>query len=143
MEFVQAAIARYDNNGSTIKSWCVTTWSAVSAYAISERDSTIALVGLAIIIGFGIVELTYRRYQKRFIDRAGEMEKILKDKKLEEYNFSVHTSANKKSAKEIRSVLVLPHFVFFYLALGILSLCISYYCWIHPAKSSFLLKFNL
>ncbi len=125
MEFVQAAIARYDNNGSTIKSWCVTTWSAVSAYAISERDSTIALVGLAIIIGFGIVELTYRRYQKRFIDRAGEMEKILKDKKLEEYNFSVHTSA------------------FFYLALGILSLCISYYCWIHPAKSSFLLKFNL
>ena len=113
MEIVQAAIARYDNNGSTIKSWCVTAWSAVSAYAISERESVIALVGLAVILGFGLVELTYRRYQKRFIERAGDMERILRDEQLVNYNFSIHEYANKKGAREIRTVILLPHFIFF------------------------------
>jgi len=141
IEIVQATIARYDNNGSNVKSWCVTTWSAVSAYAISERDSGIALIGLAIIVGFGLVELTYRGFQRRFINRAGAVEQILKSVDFEQYEFSIHKSAETRSQREFRSVLLLPHFVLFYFALGIASLGVALYCWKYPKPSAlFFLK---
>lgn len=132
IEIVQAAIARYDNNGSNIKSWCVTTWSALSAYSISERESGIALLGLAIIVAFGFLELTYRRFQQRFIGRAKELELMLASDRLAEYNFSVHKFAETKGTNEIQSVIRLPHFVLFYLALVLFSLAISFYCWRYP-----------
>lgn len=143
IEIIQATIARYDNNGSNIKSWCVTTWSAISAYAISERESAIALLGLAIIVGFGLVELTYRRFQKRFINRAAEIEQLLKSDQLTNYAFSIHKTGETRSDKEFRSVLLLPHFVLFYVALGIFSLAISFYCWRYPnPHASFFLKLS-
>jgi hypothetical protein len=136
IEIVQANIARFDNNGSNIKSWCVTTWSAVSAYSLSQRDPAIALVGLAIIMGFGVVELTYRRFQKRFLARAAEMEEILATDKLGDYKFSVDKAAKTPGANEVRSVFLLPHFILFYLVLGISTLAISFYCWKFPAKDA-------
>jgi len=132
IEIVQETIARYDNNGSNIKSWCITTWSAVSAYAISERETAIALVGIAIVAGFSLVELTYRRFQRRFICRSAEIEQLLEGGDLREYRYSINKCAITRGGREIRRVLFLPHFVIFYLILILFSIAISFYCWKYP-----------
>lgn len=143
LEILQGTIARYDNNGSNIKSWCVTIWSAVSAYAISERESATAILAIAIIVGFGIVELTYRRFQRRFILRAGLIENLLETGSLKGYSYSIHRSAEQKSQNEYKSVLRLPHFTFFYIALVIFSCAVFAYCLSSPdAGRTLFLKLN-
>src|SRR5437016_13542815 len=74
IEMVQNNIARYDQNGMTIKSWCITIWSALIAYSIQNHDARIALIGVVIVMGFGFNELIYRSFQGRFIQRSGEVE---------------------------------------------------------------------
>lgn len=132
IEIVQATIARYDNNGSTIKSWCITTWSAVSAYALTERASAVALVGLAVILGFAILELTYRRFQRRFIDRAAEIELLLESGQWENYKYSINAIAARKAVSEVSNVLRLPHFIIFYIMLVVFSLAVTFYCVKYP-----------
>ncbi|HEX8633867.1 MAG TPA: hypothetical protein VF703_06920 [Pyrinomonadaceae bacterium] len=132
IEIAQESIARYDENGSNIKNWCVTTWSAVSAYAIGQRETAIALIGIALVIGFSLVELTYRRFQKRFIGRAAEIEDMLESGDLRAYRYSIHKCAATRCEREIRSVLLLPHFIIFYVVLIIFSVVAAFYCWKYP-----------
>ena len=132
IEVIQATIARFDNNGSTIKSWCITTWSAISAYAITERQAAVAVVSLAVILGFALLEFTYRRFQKRFIDRARDIENILATGELSSYSYLVDKAASTKGSGEILHVLRLPHFIVFYIMLAIFSIVVTVYCVKYP-----------
>jgi hypothetical protein len=140
IDIVQANIARFDTNGSNIKSWCVTTWSAISAYALTQRDPAVAGVGLAIIIGFGLLELIYRNFQDRFIRRAAEIERLLESGELEKYVYSIDKTAVTKSHKAWRDVLRRPHFSIFYAAFIMFSVIIIWYCWKYPSNEW---QFNL
>jgi hypothetical protein len=136
IDIVQASIARFDTNGSNIKSWCVTTWSAISAYALTERDPAVACVGLAIVLGFGLLELIYRSFQGRFIRRAAEIETLLGAGELEKYVYSIDKTAARKTDKELRGVLRIPHFTIFYVAFILFSLLIIWYCWKYPINDA-------
>ena len=87
IDVVKENIGRYDQNGLTIKSWCLTSWTAVTAYGLQNRDSSITLLGIAIVAGFGFLELIYRRYQRRFIQRSREIEAILASGNLRNYEY--------------------------------------------------------
>jgi hypothetical protein len=134
IEIVQANIARFDTNGSNIKSWCVTTWSAISAYALTQRDAPVAAVGLAIIVGFALLELVYRAFQGRFIQRAAEIERMLGCGELDKYVYSIDKTAATRTVKEVRSVLRRPHFSVFYGAFILFSILIIWYCWKYPSN---------
>lgn len=124
IEIVQATIARFDTNGSNIKSWCVTTWSAVSAYALTQRDAPVAALGLTIILGFAFLELIYRAFQTRFIQRAAEIEKLLARGNIKGYEYSIDKTARTQTNKEIKRVLTRPHFTLFYLVFLVFSIFI-------------------
>jgi hypothetical protein len=136
IEIVQGNIARFDTNGSNIKSWCVTTWAAVSAYALTERDAPVAALGIAIILGFGVLELIYRGFQLRFIDRAAEIEKGLGCGNLDSYVYSIDKTAGTRMTKEFRRVLARPHFTVFYIVFILFSGLITWYCWMYPSDGS-------
>lgn len=128
IDVVKENIERYDQNGLTIKSWCLTSWTAVTAYGLQNRDALVVLLGIAIIVGFGSMELIYRRYQRRFILRSAQIESILASGKLDEYNYSVDSTATAKDFPgEIKFALSQSHFLFYYLLLLLLSLLVVVY----------------
>src|ERR1700741_2980301 len=140
IEIVQGNIARFDTNGSNIKSWCVTTWAAVSAYSLTERDAPVAALGVSIIFGFGGLELIYRGFQGRFIERAAEIEKLLGCGNLESYVYSIDRTAATRMIKEYRGGLIRPQFTSFYLVFILFSILIALYCWKYPSNEW---QFNL
>jgi hypothetical protein len=128
IDVVQSVIARFDQNGIAIKSWGLTTWSAVIAYGLQNRRLSIVLLGIAVIFGFGITELTYRRYQRRFLRRASELEDTLKSGDLTQYQYSVNLAATSINVRaEMKFALSQPHFTLFYLMLLIFTCGCSIY----------------
>jgi len=128
IDVVKENIGRYDQNGLTIKSWCLTSWTAITAYGLQNKDPFISLLGIAIIAGFGYLELIYRRYQKRFIRRSGEIEAILASGHLKKYKYSVDSAATRKDfSGEIKFALSQSHFVAFYVLLLLISISAAVY----------------
>lgn len=134
IEIVQGNIARFDTNGSNIKSWCVTTWAAISAYSLTERDAPVAALGIAVILGFAVLELIYRGFQGRFIERAAQIEKLLGCGNLDDYEYSIDRTAASRTIKEYRRVLARPQFTVFYLVFIGFSILIASYCWKYPVN---------
>ena len=128
IDVVKENIGRYDQNGLTIKSWCLTSWTAVTAYGLQNKDSLIVLLGVAVVVGFGFLELIYRRYQRRFIQRSAEIEAILASGDLRKYKYSVDSTATKRdSSREIKFALSQSQFVTFYVLLLLFSVWIAAY----------------
>jgi hypothetical protein len=126
LDFIQEAIARYDGNGLTVKSWCLTLGSALAAYAVVHRSAFIAVVAAVATLAFGAIELIYRCFQYRFIRRSGELEKCLEKFDLNQYKYGLHACAtNRCWREEISVALRQPHFVMFYLMLFALSLLLG------------------
>ena len=128
IDVVKENIARYDQNGLTIKSWCLTSWTAVTAYGLQNKASFIVLLGMAIIAGFGFLELIYRRYQRRFIQRSTEIEEILAFGDLRKYRYSVDSTATKVDfSREIKYAMLQSHFIAFYVLLLAISILLAVY----------------
>jgi hypothetical protein len=128
MDYVQNIIARFDQNGIAIKSWCLTTWSAVTAYGLQNKQLLVVILGIAIGFGFGIAELTYRRYQRRFLYRSTEIEEVLNSGSLDNYQFSLNRAATSVNLRdEIKFALKQPHFTLFYLMLLVFTCICSTY----------------
>jgi hypothetical protein len=123
LQVLKDHISRYDQNGMTLKSVCLTSWSAISAFAVINNDPTIVLISVAIVLGFSLVEFTYRRYQWRFTERAAEVERVLASGDLTGYTYSIDSAARKGNLRqESLSTLRQPHFVLFYLLLALVSI---------------------
>ena len=122
VELVQGHIARYDSNGLAIKSWCLATFSAISAYAFTQQSKFIAGIAMVAIVGFAIIELVYRCFQRRFIRRAVELENILRSEDISTYKFGLTSSAIREDwAREIPEALKQAQFVLLYLLFFLLS----------------------
>jgi len=122
IEIVQENIHRFDQNGLTIKSWCLTTWSLITVYALQNTNSLIVWVAAFIVIVFSFTEFVYRRYQMRFIKRSAEIEALLVKGDLKRYEYSIYKSATTINAREeIKFVMRAPQFLVFYLSLVIIS----------------------
>ena len=126
IDIVQGNIARYDRNGLQIKTWCVTGWGFLQAYALNNEKYIIALVASAMVVVYGMIELIYRRYQKRFIDRSAEIEEMLKSENLAAYKYKISESAyNINTREEILFSLKQPHFTVLYISLFIFGLILA------------------
>jgi hypothetical protein len=120
---VQDNIARFDSNGLQIKTWCATTWSALEAFAIREELARLAAAGVVIALVFGSVELSYRRFQWRFIQRAAQIEDLLERDAMTTYQYRVHRSASDHHLRaELKYSLTQAHFYTLYALLILLSL---------------------
>jgi hypothetical protein len=117
---VQDNIARFDSNGLQVKTWCATTWIALEAFAIKENMAQLAAAGAIVALVFATIELSYRRFQWRFIERSEQIEGLLSDG-LDAYKYSVHESAANPHKGEIRHSLTQPHFYTLYGLLALMS----------------------
>jgi len=128
IQIVQDNIHRFDQNGLTIKSWCLTTWSLITVYALQNTNSLIVWLAAFTVIVFSFTEFVYRRYQVRFIKRSAEIEALLAKGDLKNYQYSVYKSASTvRTWQEIDFVLRAPQFAVFYLSLIILSALLVMY----------------
>ena len=121
LDFLQSLIAKYDSNGLTIKSWCVTAVSALWAYSVVHHSSFVALIPAATTVGFGILELVFRCIQYRFIKRSKVIEAMLQAETLSEYRYGLSTVAtNYHWGREFRAALKEPQATVLYLiSLGV------------------------
>lgn len=122
---IQDNIARFDANGLQIKTWCTSTWTAVQAYAIANQLTRLAISGAVVSLIFAVLELPYRRFQYRFIQRSKEIERILASDIVEKYEYLVYVTAVTSNGKaEVTTSLRQTHFYMLYLLLATLSLLI-------------------
>ncbi len=128
IEIVQDNIHRFDQNGLTIKSWCLTTWSFITVYALQNTNSLIVWLATFVVFVFSFTEFVYRRYQIRFIKRSAEIEALLAKGEIKKYEYSVfRTATTIHFWQEIKSVIRTPQFLVFYLSLIVLSALLAIY----------------
>ncbi len=124
---VQDNIARFDSNGLQVKTWCATTWSALEALAIKEALPRLAVAGIVVALVFALIELSYRRFQWRFIQRSRQIEDLLRSDSMSDYSYSVHRTAVAGDVRaEIMYSLRQSHFYLLYGLLAALSVLV---CW--------------
>jgi len=128
IEIVQDNIHRFDQNGLTIKSWCLTTWSFITVYALQNTNSVLVWLGAFTVLAFSFTEFVYRRFQVRFIKRSAEIEALLAKGDLRNYKYSVFkTATTVEASSEIKFSLRQPQFLVFYLSLIVLSIFLTIY----------------
>lgn len=125
IEIVQENIARYDQNGMKLKSGCVAMVAGILAYALEHQSHVATVATILVVIGFGFIEFTYRRFQRRFILRSAAIEHLLADGDLRGYRYSINSAAtNVQMLRECRFVLTQPHFNLFYFPMLALTIFI-------------------
>jgi hypothetical protein len=160
IEIVHSEIARFDNNGLKVKEWCLGVWAALIAYGVQHSEPLIVAGALVTTIIFSSVELTYRRYQLRFIARSRRIEQLLTagqdfqsfqrqwlkvprsgrlfENPAKEYRFDIHFSAVGQRDPstfwdELPKVLRLHHFTIFYFILAALAYVCTAYVYLRSA----------
>ena len=115
LEQSHSIINWYDDAVMRKKSWCIAIWVWVTAFGIFQRDTLVVLLGLATVVGFALSELVLRRYQRRYVVRAEELEAILFAGHLDSYHFEMATTpARSDRRQEIWYALKQPHFTLYY-----------------------------
>ena len=78
-------IDKCDNHIFQIKNWALLTSSAVVAYSMSQRQHSIALANIALLVAFLYLELIYKSFQDTAIehnaDISGRIDKCLAEPK--------------------------------------------------------------
>lgn len=69
LEFLQAVITRLAGNSFLIKGWSVTLTTAIIGFAVKEGGPGFALVGLAPVTVFALLDAYYLGLEKAFRDR--------------------------------------------------------------------------
>jgi len=119
MEIVQSEIGRFDGNGLKIKEWTLAVWAALLAYGVQHEQPVVVAASIVSTVCFGLVEISYRRIQLRFIYRSSEIEGILKGKELDNYNWEINRCAaglarDCSIRSEVPQILKYPHITLFY-----------------------------
>lgn len=129
IEFTQAAIARYDQNGMMIKNWCITTWGAATVYGFEHNN--LLIIGLVpyMVLCFFVVEWVYRVYQLRFIRHSAQLQKMARQKDFADYQFGLSSAASSYLKGDRMHVLKQPHFVMLYIMLIIGSVIAFFLKW--------------
>ena len=69
LEFLQAVITRLAGNSFLIKGWSVTLTTAIIGFAVKDAGPGFALVGLAPVAVFALLDAYYLGLEKAFRDR--------------------------------------------------------------------------
>ena len=66
-------IDKCDNHIFQIKNWALLTSSAVVAYSMSQRQHSIALANIALLVAFLYLELIYKSFQDTAIEHNADI----------------------------------------------------------------------
>lgn len=66
LEFVQGVIARMSEASSKTKSWLLPVVTAAYGYALTSRTASVALLGVAAVVLFAIVDANYLNQERSF-----------------------------------------------------------------------------
>lgn len=66
LDLIQGVIARLASNQFLVKGWALTVAAAILGYAATHRQLSIALLGVAIIIGFAGLDAYFLRQERLF-----------------------------------------------------------------------------
>jgi hypothetical protein len=66
---VQSSIQNLDTIVFQIKGWCVTAALAIGGFAVSSHTPALALIGIAAVAGFFLVNCQFKMIQRAFIKR--------------------------------------------------------------------------
>lgn len=110
------------SNGETawkIKSWGVTVWSALMAYAFKENTPEIAFVSILFTIIIFIIEVAVRRIQYNFIQQSIEIEEsinsiLTKNPDLILPPRGISTNIDTPEIKDIFKLLTPKRFLFWF-----------------------------
>lgn len=115
LDQLHAIITWYDEAVLRKKSWCIAVWSIISAFGIHSVNATVVLLGLVAVMGFATSELILRRYQRRYIVRAEEIDGLLAGGDLSHYRYALtDTAGRSERRREIWYALTQPHFTLYY-----------------------------
>lgn len=140
LDILDSAIRKIDDIGSSIKNWAIVVWTG-SIAVILGRPELHQIVGLTAIppLLFLIVDTYWRRNQRRFIYRQGEIRDFLNSEALDQafetgsLDFTVldpmarysHGERDYRRFTSIRRVLGFPTVSFLYVGLSLLSLALA------------------
>lgn len=115
LERLHTVIFWHDTIVMNKKSWFIAVWSLVSSFGLYQGRSAIVLLGLAVVAGFALSEFVLRRYQRRYVVRAEEVERVAASGDLGSYRFGLSTTPARTSrVQEVWYALSQPHFTLFY-----------------------------
>lgn len=68
LEFIQAVITRMATASSNTKSWLLPVVTAAYGYALTQRADSVAVLGLAAVAVFGLLDANYLRKEQEYRD---------------------------------------------------------------------------
>lgn len=120
----QEQMDKYDQIGTSIKTWSLTSWVAVSGWSIQSGHREMLLLGIILVAVFWFFESinkTFRQnYRKRRNEIAVILEKVFKDEKIDK-NFSA-PNLPEYSLKGIHKYMFSPHIATPFILLIVISL---------------------
>ncbi|MEV8132864.1 hypothetical protein AB0O54_17165 [Pseudarthrobacter oxydans] len=66
LDFIQATITRMSAASTTTKSWMMPVVSATFGYALVQKVTSVAVLGIAAVLLFAYLDANYLRQEKRF-----------------------------------------------------------------------------
>lgn len=66
LDFIQATITRMSAASTTTKSWMLPVVSATYGYALVQKATSVAVLGIAAVVLFAYLDANYLRQEKRF-----------------------------------------------------------------------------
>lgn len=66
LDFIQATITRMSAASATTKSWLMPLVTVTYGYALTQKDRSVALLGVAAVVLFAYLDANYLRQEKRF-----------------------------------------------------------------------------
>jgi hypothetical protein len=82
LKLLQPIIDKFDRITFQIKNWFITTFVAVTGFAIAQGKQELLFLSLFLIFAFYFFEITYRAPHAFFLKRNREIELILRDRKV-------------------------------------------------------------
>lgn len=66
LDFIQATIMRMSAAATTTKSWMLPVVTATYGFALTQRSTSVAVLGIAAVLLFAYLDANYLRQEKRF-----------------------------------------------------------------------------
>lgn len=76
---LEGKIQFFDDLSFKIKGWAIAAWSALSSYALTQSDWTVAVLAGVIPMLFMVLDASYKRTQMCFVARTRAIMKLLND----------------------------------------------------------------
>jgi len=73
----QQQMDKYDQLSTTIKTWAVTLWVAVSGWALQTDKKTILVLGIVLVIAFWIFDSMNKTFRMNYKKRRDEVAGVL------------------------------------------------------------------